>query len=181
MASSSIFGFFIMSFGIPYFFRTQPKTAIVAAFMTGAEIIVLDEPTTGLDPLMRAEFMELLNAEKANGKTIFMSNHMFEEVEGSCDKVALIKDGKIIEVKSTSDIKYNQNKEYMIEFETQEDYQRFVAESFDFSERREEKKRVCVKVVDNDINHFMATLKNYRVKYISEIKYTLEQYFKNLY
>ncbi|MCL1964967.1 MAG: ATP-binding cassette domain-containing protein [Firmicutes bacterium] len=159
----------------------KQKTAIVAAFMTDSEIFILDEPTTGLDPLMRTEFVELLNEEKKKGKTIFMSSHMFEEVEDTCDKVALIKDGKIIAVKSTLEIKHNQNKAYKIEFETIDEYLRFTGERFDFAEQREAKNQVIVKIHDTDINRFLSALKGYRLKFITEIKYSLEQYFKSLY
>ena len=159
----------------------KQKTAIVAAFMADSGILVLDEPTTGLDPLMRVGFVDILTEEKKKGKTIFMSSHMFEEVEDTCDKVALIKDGRIIAVKSTLEIRHNQDKVYKVEFETVEDYQRFVAEPFDFSERRENQSQVLVNVNDKDINRFMSALKDRRVKFITEVKYSLEQYFKSLY
>ena len=159
----------------------KQKTAIVAAFMADAEILILDEPTTGLDPLMRTEFVEIIHAEKAKGKTIFMSNHMFEEMEETCDKVALIRDGKIIAVKSTLEIKHNQEKTYEVGFATPEDYKRFLDEPFDFSLRNEEHRRLTMNVHDNEINKFMSALKGYNVNHISENKYTLEQYFKSLY
>jgi ABC-2 type transport system ATP-binding protein len=159
----------------------KQKTAIVAAFMADSKVLILDEPTTGLDPLMRAGFIEIINAAKEKGKTIFMSSHMFEEVEDTCDKVALIKDGKIIAVKSTMEIKHNEEKVYKIEFDSIKDYQCFTAERFSFSEKHEEKKQVFVNVNDKDINHFLSVLKGYRVKFITEIKYSLEQYFKSLY
>jgi len=159
----------------------KQKTAIVAAFMADPEIIILDEPTTGLDPLMRAEFVDVLNDEKKKGKTIFMSSHMFEEVEDTCDKVALIKDGKIISVVSTNEIRHNQDKTYKIEFDSQDDYRRFVNENFDFAEKRDAQNQVIVNVNDNHINAFIKTLKGYHVKFITEIKYTLDKYFRSLY
>jgi len=159
----------------------KQKTAIVAAFMANAEILIMDEPTTGLDPLMRAEFVEIINAERAKGKTIFMSNHMFEEMEATCDKVALIKDGKIVAVKSTNEIKYNQDKVYEVGFVGSEDYKRFLNEPFDFSNRQPEKHQLTMHVHDNEINKFMQVLKGYNVQSISEVKYSLEQYFKSLY
>jgi ABC-2 type transport system ATP-binding protein len=159
----------------------KQKTAIVAAFMADSDILILDEPTTGLDPLMRAGFIELINAEKEKGKTIFMSSHMFEEMEDTCDKVALIKDGQIIAVKSTLEIKRNENKEYKIEFVSTDDYQRFLREPIDITGQRENQNQVFVNVNDRDINSFLSMLKNYNMKFITEIKYSLEQYFKSLY
>ncbi|MFP3153503.1 ATP-binding cassette domain-containing protein [Lachnospiraceae bacterium ZAX-1] len=159
----------------------KQKTAIVAAFMADSEILIMDEPTTGLDPLMRAEFVDILNDEKKKGKTIFMSNHMFEELEDTCDKVAMIKDGEIIAIKSTHEIRHNEDKVYKIEFEMIDDYLRFMGERFEFAEQREEQNQVLVNVHDKDIDRFLSVLKGYRIKFITEIKYSLEKYFKSLY
>ena len=76
----------------------KQKTAIVSAFASDADILIMDEPTTGLDPLMRDIFIELLKKKKAKGKTIFMTSHIFQEVEEVCDRVAIIRDGMIIDV-----------------------------------------------------------------------------------
>jgi len=163
----------------------KQKTAITAAFMADPEILILDEPTTGLDPLMRVGFIDLLNEEKKKGKTIFMSTHLFEEVENTCDKVALIKDGKIIAVKSTSEIRHNEDKTFKIEFLNHEDYIRFTNKSFPFpleyEEKRESQSQVMVQVNDRDINPFLTALKEYKIKFLRENKYTLEQYFNNIY
>lgn len=159
----------------------KQKTAIVAALMADQEVLILDEPTTGLDPLMRAEFIEILKEERKKGKTILMSSHMFDEVEHICDKVALIKDGKIITVKSTADIKYNEEKEYIIEFASQEDYQRFTIEPFHIIETAESNNQLILKINDREINTLFTVLKGYNIQFISERKYRLAQYFKSLY
>ncbi|OXM16360.1 ABC transporter ATP-binding protein [Paenibacillus herberti] len=159
----------------------KQKTAIVAAFMADPDILILDEPTTGLDPLMRAQFVDILNEQKNKGTTIFMSSHMFEEVEHTCDKVALIKGGKLIAVKRTSEVKHNENKEYKIEFLAREDYLRFLSEAFTILTRRDEQNQVIIGINDADINPLFRTLKGYPIKFIKEIKYTLEDYFKGIY
>lgn len=159
----------------------KQKTAIVAAFMGDPEILILDEPTTGLDPLMRAEFIDIINEEKKKGKTIFMSSHMFDEVEDTCDKVALIKDGKIIAIKDTNEIKHNEEKSYKIEFNSYEDYKKFITEEFEVINKKEEQNQVTININDKDINKLTKKLKAYDIKFIVEIKYTLEKYFKSLY
>lgn len=159
----------------------KQKTAIVAAFMADPEILILDEPTTGLDPLMRAAFVELLTEEKKKGKTIFMSSHMFEEVEDTCDQVALIKEGRIIAVKSTKEIKHNENKVYKIEFKTQLDYQRFLTEPIEIVKRKGQQNQVVIQINDRDINTLTRILKGYQLHFFTEIKYTLENYFRSLY
>ncbi|SDT53186.1 ABC-2 type transport system ATP-binding protein [Paenibacillaceae bacterium GAS479] len=159
----------------------KQKTAIVAAFMADPDILILDEPTTGLDPLMRAQFVDILNEQKKKGTTIFMSSHMFEEVEHTCDKVALIKGGRLIAVKRTSEVKHNENKEYKIEFLAHEDYLLFLSEAFNILTRRDEQNQVIIRINDADINTLFRTLKGYPIKFIKEIKYTLEDYFKGIY
>lgn len=90
----------------------KQKTAIVAALMGEKEILVLDEPTTGLDPLMRDSFLELIREEKAKGHTIFMSSHIFEEIEEVCDRVAMIKDGKIVDVAVLYKLRHSKQKDF---------------------------------------------------------------------
>lgn len=160
----------------------KQKTAIVAAFMADPELLILDEPTTGLDPLMRSAFLSLLEEEKKKGKTIFMSSHMFEEVEQICDKVALIREGRIIDVKATAEIKHHEIKTYEIAFLSHADYQRFTeAKSFSITEKRDDRQQVVIQIHDREINPLMTTLTQYQLRSISEIKYTMESYFNSLY
>ena len=141
----------------------KQKTAIVAALMANPEILILDEPTTGLDPLMRAEFIDIINEERKKGKTIFMSSHMFDEVEKTCDKVALIKDGRIIDIKSTKEIRHNEDKVYKIEFNNKEDYHNFVSEKFELIKNDESQSQVTVCINDEEINNLTKSLKKYDV------------------
>lgn len=158
----------------------KQKTAIVAAFMANPDILILDEPTTGLDPLMRKEFIGILDEEKKKGKTILMSSHMFDEVEKVCDRVAMIKEGKLIAVKATEEVKHHKEKVYKIEFRSQEDYVKFLSEPFDFVETRESQNQVIVKIHDSQINMLFKTLKSYDIKFMTEMKFTLERYFQSL-
>lgn len=79
-----------MSFGM------KRKLAIITAFMHDPRILILDEPSSGLDPLMQQEFIDFLSEEKAQGKTIFLSSHIFHEVDVACDRLAIIKEGHIV-------------------------------------------------------------------------------------
>jgi len=74
----------------------KQKVALVLALMHDPEILLLDEPTSGLDPLMQDKFCDLILKEKARGKTIMLSSHMFSEVEKTCDRVMIIKQGRTI-------------------------------------------------------------------------------------
>ena len=159
----------------------KQKTAIVAAFMHDPPILVLDEPTTGLDPLMRASFLDLLEEERSRGKTIFMSSHMFNELETTCDRVAMIKDGIIVDVTSTAAIRHYESKTYKIEFLDAGDYSRFLAEGFELSETRDAAKQAFVNVNDAEIDRLVRALKGCRVKFFTERKYSLEQHFNSIY
>jgi HKD family nuclease len=152
-----------------------------AAAPTYQRLLTNYKPTTGLDPLMRSEFIAILKEEKKRGKTIFMTSHMFEEVEQTCDKVAFIKEGKIIAVKPTDEIKHHEDKVYQIQFTSHGDYLRFLSEEFGFANKDESKNQVTLNVHDSQINALFKALKRYDVKSITEIKYTLEKYFKSLY
>lgn len=88
----------------------RQKVGIVVAFMHDPEVLILDEPTSGLDPLMQNRFVELILEEKARGKTILMSSHMFEEVERTCSRVAIIKNGKLVALNDVETLKAAQTK-----------------------------------------------------------------------
>jgi len=76
----------------------RQKISLIAAFMTRAELLILDEPTSGLDPLMEKAFRRCVEEAKENGQTIFLSSHILSEVEALCDRVAILRAGKLIEV-----------------------------------------------------------------------------------
>lgn len=103
----------------------KQKIGIVIAFMQDPDIFILDEPTSGLDPLMQNKFVELIQAEKKKGKTILMSSHIFEEVEHTCDRVVIIKEGRIIATESMEDLRNSRKKVYEVIFHTQEDAMKF--------------------------------------------------------
>ncbi|HDX9578439.1 TPA: ABC transporter ATP-binding protein [Bacillus pseudomycoides] len=86
----------------------KQKVGIVAAFMHDPEVFILDEPTSGLDPLMQQLFVDLILEEKQKGKTIFMSSHIFTEIERTCDRVGIIKDGKLLTVENIHDLRAKQ-------------------------------------------------------------------------
>ncbi|MFD0770309.1 ABC transporter ATP-binding protein [Bacillus sp. CGMCC 1.60114] len=86
----------------------KQKVGIVAAFMHDPEVLILDEPTSGLDPLMQQLFVDLILEEKQRGKTIFMSSHIFTEIERTCDRVGIIKEGKLLTVENIHDLRAKQ-------------------------------------------------------------------------
>lgn len=84
----------------------RQKVALVAAFSQDADLYILDEPTSGLDPLMERVFQECVLEAKAAGKSVFLSSHILSEVEKLCDRVAIIREGTIIEEGTLQDLRH---------------------------------------------------------------------------
>lgn len=156
----------------------KQKTALVAAFMHSPEIIILDEPTTGLDPLMREVFINLIKEEKARGATIIMSNHMFDELEETCDQVAFIKDGHIVEIVDLDKIHKRPFREYDITFADEESYNevsKLAGENLLASDPQHLVLTIRVNV--KDMKKAATILKNIKVVGMKEKQFTLESYF----
>lgn len=92
----------------------KQKLGIVSAFMHDPSILILDEPTSGLDPLMQNRFVELIAEEKKKGKTILLSSHMFEEVERTCDRIGIIRSGKLVTVDSVETLRERHMRTYTV-------------------------------------------------------------------
>lgn len=158
----------------------KQKTALVAALMNDAPIIILDEPTTGLDPLMRVTFLDIIKNEHQKGKTIFMSSHMFEELETTCDRVALINNGHIVDVADMESIRHRPVKELKIEFNSTSDYKRFQTVGYEITRLQDEYDQATICIPADRTGELLKTLTSYDVKFISELPYTLEKHFKKV-
>lgn len=84
----------------------RQKVALVSAFASDAELYILDEPTSGLDPLMEKVFQECVMEAKKEGKSVLLSSHILQEVERLCDKVSIIRDGRIIDTGTLSELRH---------------------------------------------------------------------------
>ena len=91
--------------GKAYSTGNRQKVAIVAAFATRAPLLVLDEPTSGLDPLMEREFRRCVNEARERGQTVFLSSHQLAEVEAVCDRVAILRAGRLVEIDTIADLR----------------------------------------------------------------------------
>jgi ABC-2 type transport system ATP-binding protein len=94
----------------------KQKLGLLQAFMHKPELLILDEPTNGLDPLMQHEFYDLLNETKKEGRTIFLSSHILPEVEKVCDRVGIIRQGKLITVETIESLKSHSIRQLEIHF-----------------------------------------------------------------
>ncbi|MCR5505780.1 MAG: ATP-binding cassette domain-containing protein [Bacilli bacterium] len=156
----------------------KQKTAIVAAFMHSPDIILLDEPTTGLDPLMREAFIEILEEEKARGATVLMSNHMFDELDETCDYVGFIKEGHLVDIVDMKEIHNRPYRDFILRFYEAKDYQKaFEKTHVQILQRDENLKQIVVRVNKDTANEAIGELRKFRLKQCTELKYTLEKYF----
>ena len=155
----------------------KQKTAIVAALMHSPEILILDEPTTGLDPLMRDAFITLIKEEKARGATIIMSNHMFDELEETCDYVGFIKDGHLIDVVDMNELRNLPYRDYEITFTLKEEYERVDVSNYEILDKRDDDLSIVVRVELSKTNSLLEEVRKYQISGFGERKHTLEEYF----
>ena len=106
----------------------KQKLGIVAAFMHDPDILILDEPTSGLDPLMQNRFIDLVAEEKKQGKTILMSSHMFEEVERTCDRIGIIRKGRMVAVDAAAALRERHTRSYTVTLENESAAEAFAAD-----------------------------------------------------
>ena len=158
------------------------KLAIVAAFMHDPDILILDEPSNGLDPVMQDRFITYINEEKKRGKTVLLSSHMFSEVDATCDRVSIIRTGKVVTTVSMNDVRNGADKIYEVIFTSSDGFTAFINEtSIDITEKDGTKRQATVKISNGNINSLIRILAKYDIETVSEIKMTLESYFLQFY
>ena len=161
------------------------KLGIVTAFMHDPAVLVLDEPTSGLDPIMQNVFIEFIKEEKEKGKTILLSSHIFKEIDATCDKISIIKEGRLVSSFVAEDLRHNEEKTFKMEFNSKESFERFSNEIRSQKQKvisfKPNKNQAKVSISNADINDFVAFISDYDLKYFSEIKFTLEDYFMKFY
>jgi ABC-2 type transport system ATP-binding protein len=94
----------------------RQKVALIAAFATRAPLLVLDEPTSGLDPLMEREFRTAVGQARDRGQTVFLSSHQLAEVEAVCDRVAILRAGRLADVSTIRDLRAMHRSEVTISY-----------------------------------------------------------------
>ena len=92
--------------GTAYSRGNRQKVALVAALASDAELLILDEPTTGLDPLMEEVFADCIHAERQRGRTVLLSSHILSEVEALCDRVSIIRQGRNVETGTLAEMRH---------------------------------------------------------------------------
>lgn len=156
----------------------KQKIGIVCAFMQDPAVYVLDEPTSGLDPLMQGKFIELIQQEKKRGKTILMSSHMFDEVERTCDRTAIIRAGSLVGVESMDALRRKKRRTYQITFASPEQTAQFAAAHKGVQAHSE---TTVTTSISGAVDGLIKALAHYEVHDLQMKAETLEELFMHYY
>ncbi len=157
---------------------TRQKLAIIAAFAHDPAAYILDEPTSGLDPLMQNKFIELVLDEKKRGKTFFMSSHNFEEVARSCDRAAILREGKLVAVQEMAKLRAEQRTGYIVSLGDRESAEVLRAAGIEILRENDGQLEVAV---TGDFNTFFRALAKCDVRGLYVGGKDLEQVFLKYY
>lgn len=159
-------------------FGNKKKVGIVQGLLHSPDLIILDEPTSGLDPLMQQKFFDLLFEENKRGATILMSSHILSEVQRLCNRVAIIKDGKIIRVNKISDLKEESYKRIKLHTEQEADIEALSLPGVtDLKVNKDE----ADFIYKGDINEIIKRISGIRLLNLTIVEPDLEEIFMHYY
>lgn len=157
----------------------KQKTALVCAFMTRAPLLLLDEPTTGLDPVMRDAFIDLILQVKANGTTVFLSSHMFNELERTCDRILFLRNGKIVDTITPEKFKEIHNHQRVtVQAIDAAGYKLLVKSRFEQVKTEPNSREVTVLIQRDQMPALLKQLEDVAISDISIDTQTLDNYFE---
>ena len=152
----------------------KQKMGIVQAFMDDPDVVIMDEPTGGLDPLLQQKFYKFLKEEKAKGRTMFFSSHILSEVDKICDRIAIIRNGEIVALEKVEDLKRKRGKKIRIKFDKKpQDFS-------GFKKVKEVDGWVEIETED-DIDSLIKNISKHKVLDIEIQEYSLEDIFMKYY
>ena len=157
-------------------YGNRKKVAIIQALLHEPKVLIFDEPTNGLDPLIQSRFFELLEEEKAKGTTILFSSHILSEVQRICDRVAIIRDGKILKVETIENLRKNNYKQIHVDFDTTIPFERLSGiNNFKVEQNQ------ATFLYGGDINSLVSFFSNYSVNDLQIVEPSLEEVFMHYY
>lgn len=157
------------------------RLAVVNAFMHDPDILILDEPTSGLDPVMQQTFINYVLEEKQRGKTIFLSSHIFSEVDATCDRIAIIKDGRIASIFVSEELKNQRDSIYQIVFKDKKNMDLFRSKHYREALVNENQLLMEIYVNNQQINALIHDIIQLEIVDFNEIPFSLEDYFMQFY
>ena len=152
----------------------KQKIGIIQAFMDDPEMVIMDEPTSGLDPLLQQKFYDFLLKQKKKNKTMFLSSHILSEVDRVCDRVGIIKEGKLIALEDVESLKKKRGK--VIRLKIKEN-----PESFKGPQGMKIKNGWIEFIVADGIDPWIKLLSNYTVLDLVISDFSLEDIFIHFY
>lgn len=156
----------------------KQKLGLVAALMHDPATLILDEPTSGLDPLMQATFVALMWEEKLRGKTILMSSHSFEEIEKTCDRVGILKEGRMQALVEVTALKTSRRRVYALHFDSEQDQAAFARQGLDVIWQGPGQVHVAL---TGDLQPFFSALAGSRASGLDVVTQRLEDVFISYY
>ncbi len=154
----------------------KQKTALVAAFMAHPDILLLDEPSTGLDPLMRDTLIELILEEKKKGATVIMSSHIFKELDDTADRVMFIENGIQKDIVTVSELSSQMPALYRLGFKTPDDMERFSRRTtLDVLYKSDKHLHIDVAADGTLINTLFKEMSGFDMRYMKYKPFTLER------
>ena len=156
----------------------RQKVALVSAFASDAQLYILDEPTSGLDPLMGQVFNECVLEQKHLGKGVFLSSHIMSEVEQLCDRVGIIREGKLVETGTLSEMRHLTRINMNIETESPVEGLSNMAGIHDFSET---KGKLSFQVDSGCVGAVVSHIAKFGIKKIESAPPSLENLFMRHY
>ncbi|PTD94472.1 ABC transporter [archaeon SCG-AAA382B04] len=173
----------IKTFSIPldekiknYSHGNKQKLGIIQAFMHNPKLVVLDEPTQGLDPLMQKKFNQMILEENKKGTAIFFSSHILSEVRKVCDRVGIIKNGELITIEDIDDLMQKSGKIAIVETKEDVDRQQLDLEGINLLSQNPLKL-----VITDGFNELINILSKYTIEDITIRESNLEDVFMHFY
>jgi len=156
----------------------KQKLGLVSALQHDPDLLVLDEPTTGLDPLVRETVFEILLETGRRGKTVFHSSHVLSEVERTCSRVAIVRQGRLLSVRNSEEMRHASVRRMVIRFEDSPPLDELELPGVEIIEQREG--RVVLRVAGS-LNPLLGVLSRHRVRDLAFPEPSLEEAFVEMY
>lgn len=156
----------------------RQKVALIQALMNNPDLVIMDEPTNGLDPLIQQTFMDVLMEQAHSGTTIFMSSHVLSEVEKVCNRVAIIKEGSIVTEEKVEELKQKSGKVIEVKFAEQVDPSIFKMDGIAAVTQPNGTYKINV---TGNMENVLKELSSHKLKDISIHQMTLEDVFMHYY
>ena len=152
----------------------KQKLGIIQAFMDDPTLVIMDEPTSSLDPLLQQKFYEFLNKQKKKGKTMFFSSHVLSEVDKICDRVGIIRDGRLVTLEDVESLKRKRGKKIKLKIKEK-------METFKGPKDMKIKDGWIEFIALDDIDHWIKKLAQYTILDLEINEFSMEDIFIHYY